>query len=127
MAQAHDYGYRLAVPGGHARCRIRVYQSAGQTVCLATQWQDKFGGTALSDGAATIATLAEGWHHPANDDRFTWVEQYEYPLGNEPHGARETFALVEFRRDATGVLCHPIWHPTNRAAVEGLLGQRVEA
>ena len=127
MAQTHDYGYHLAVPGGYARCRVRVFQVAGQTVCLATQQQDKFGGTALSDGAAQLATLAEGWHHPIHDRQFTWVEQYEYPLGNEARGAAETFALVAFERDAAGALCHPTRRPTERAAVEALLGQKLEA
>jgi len=127
MAQTNDYGYRLAVPGGYAHCRIRVYQLAGQTICLATQRQDKFGGTALSDGAAQLATLAEGWHHPIHDQRFTWIEQYEYPLGNEAHGAPETFSLVAFQRDAAGALCHPTRQATDRAAVEALLGQPLEA
>ena len=127
MAQTHDYGYQLAVPGGHARCRLRVYEAGGQTVCLATQRQDKFGGAALSDAAATLATLAEGWHRPARDGRFAWVEQYEYPRGDEPGGARETFALVGFARDADGALARPTRRPADRAAVEALLGQPVGA
>jgi hypothetical protein len=127
MSQTHDYGYRLAVPGGFSRCRIRVYEAGGRTVCLATQRQDKFGGLALTGGAAQIAALAEGWHHPIHDDRFTWVEQYEFPLGGGPHGARETFAFVTFQRDAAGASCRPAWQLTDRAAVEALLGHAVGA
>jgi hypothetical protein len=127
MAQTHDYGYRLATPGGYARCRIRVYEAGGRTVCLATQRQDKFGGSALSDGAAEVASLVAGWHHPEHDVRFTWVEQYEFPLGGGPHGARETFTFVAFERDAAGAFCHPTWQPTERATVEALLGQAVGA
>lgn len=128
MTQTHDYGYRLIVPGGYAHCRVRIFHGeAGQNLCLTTQRQDKFGGTALSDGAAQLATLVEGWHPSSPAQRFTWVEQYEYPLDNEPHGARETFAVVGFDRDADGSLSHPTWQPSDRVAVEGLIGQRLGA
>lgn len=123
MAKTHDYGYRLAVPGGHAPCRVRVYERAGQTVCIGTQRQDKFGSTALTDGAASLATLAEGWHHPRHDGRFVWVEHYEFPLGPYPQGRRETFALVTFQRGTAGALDHPAWRAIDRAAVEALIGE----
>ncbi len=50
--QTHDYRYWLAVPGGRSACRIRVYRRGGWTIALATQRQDKFGGTMLTDHAA---------------------------------------------------------------------------
>lgn len=127
MAETHDYGYRFAVPGGRALCRVRVYEAGGQTVCLATQRQDKFGGTALSDGTAALATLAEGWHHPVRDGRFVWVEHYEFPLAPHPRGRAETFTLVTFQRDAGGALQRPSRRAADRAAVEALVGQAVGA
>ena len=42
MTQTHDYRYRY--PEFPVLCRIRVYQVGTQTVCLATQRQDTFGG-----------------------------------------------------------------------------------
>ncbi len=125
MPQTYDYRYWY--PGVPVPCRIRVYQSGGQTVCLATQRQDKFGGSALTDSAASIATQVEGWHHPGHDDRFVWVEHYEYPRGPNPHGAWETFAFVTFERGTAGELRHPAWRATDRAAVEALVGQDVDA
>ena len=125
VTQTHDYQYWLAVPGGRSRCRIRIYQVGGRTIGLATQRQDKFGGTALSDHAAALATQVEQWHHPAHDGGFSWVEHYEFPRGPDPQGRRETFALVAFERDADGALVHPTWQPTDRAAVEALVGQAV--
>ena len=125
MAKTYDYRYRY--PGAPVACRIRVYQAGGQTVCLATQRQDKFGGAALTEGAARIATQVAAWHHPVDDGRFVWVEQYEYLLGNERQGRWETVAFVTFQRGVAGELCCPAWQPTERAAVEALVGQAVDA
>lgn len=125
--QTHDYQTYLAVPGGRARCRVRIYQVGARTVGLATQRQDKFGGAALTEHTAALATQVERWHHPARDGGFAWVEHYAFPRGPDPQGRRETFALVTFARDADGDLCHPAWQPLDRAAVEALIGQAVGA
>jgi hypothetical protein len=125
VTQTHDYEYWLAVPGGRSRCRIRIYQVGGRNIGLATQQQDKFGGTALTDHAAHLATQVEQWHHTAHDGGFTWVEHYEFPRGPDPQGRREIFALVTFERDAAGALTHPTWQSLDRAAVEALVGQAV--
>ena len=125
MAQTYDYGYWSPAPGGHTLCRIRTYQVGERTVCLATQRQDRFGGAALTDGAARIAAQAEGWHHPRHDGRFTWVEHYEFPRGPDPAGRWETFAFVAFQRGTAGELCRPEWRSTDRAAVEALIGQAI--
>jgi hypothetical protein len=99
MTQTHDYRYHY--PDSPVPCRIRVYQAGTQTVCLTTQRQDKFGGAAITDHAAPIATQVEGWHHADHDGRFTWVEHYEFPLGPDAQGRWETFAFVTFERRAT--------------------------
>lgn len=127
LTQTHDYRWWLAVPGGRSPCRIRVYRVGGRTIGLATQRQDKFGGTALTDHAAALATWVEGWHDPARDGGFTWVEHYEFPRGPDPRGRRETFAAVTFGRHAGGGLDRPSWSATDRAAVEALIGQVVGA
>ena len=124
MAATYDYSYRYR---GDARCRIRVYQTSGLVVCLATQRQDKWGGSGLTDSAARIATEVEGWHHPSHDGEFIWLEHYEYPRAPNPQGARETFAFVSFQRDGAGELRSPAWQPTERATVEALIGQVVGA
>jgi hypothetical protein len=125
MTQTHDYRYHY--PDAPVPCRIRVYRAGAQTVCLATQRQDTFGGAALTEHAAPIATQVAGWHHPAHDGRCTWVEHYEYPLGPDAQGRWETFALVTFERGGAGELHQPAWRPTDRAAVEALVGQVVGA
>ena len=125
MTQTYDYRYRY--PDFPVPCRIRVYQAGGQTVCLATQRQGKFAGSALTDHAARIATQVAGWHHPARDGGFVWVEHYERPRGPDPEGRWETFALVTFERGSAGELCRPAWRATDRAAVEALVGQAVGA
>lgn len=127
MTKTYDYGYRFAVPGGHAACHVSVYEAVGGTVCIATQQQDKFGGAALTDGASALATLAEGWHHPVHDGRFVWVEHYAFERAPDPQGQAETFSFVTFQRDAAGALNHPAWQVTNRATVEALVGQAVDA
>lgn len=124
MDATYDYSYRYQ---GDARCRIRVYQASGQTICLATQRQDKWGGSGLTDSAARIATQVEGWHHPRHDDRFIWLEHYEYPCSPNPQGARETFAFVSFQRGVAGELRSPDRRTAERAAVEALIGQAVGA
>lgn len=123
--QTHDYAYWLAVPGGRSACRIRIYRVGDRTIALATRRQDKFGGAALTDHAAALATRVARWHHPADDGAFSWVEQYEFPRNDGPHGARETFAAVSFTRDAAKDLMMPVWEPTTRAAVEALVGEVV--
>jgi len=60
MAATYDYSYRYQ---GDARCRFRVSQASGQTVCLATQRQDRWGGSGRTDSATLIATRVEGWRH----------------------------------------------------------------
>ncbi len=125
MTQTHDYRYRY--PESPVPCRIRVYRAGAQTVCLATQRQDKFGGAALSEHAARIATQVAGWHHPVPDGRFAWVEHYEFPRGPDAQGRWETFAWVTFQRGVDGALCGPAREPTDRAAVEALIGQAVGA
>ncbi len=125
MTQTHDYRYHY--PDAPVPCRIRVYQAGAQTVCLTTQRQDKFGGAALTEHAAPIATQVEGCHHPARDGRCTWVEHDEFPLGPDAQGRWETFAWVTFQRGVDGALCNPAREPTDRAAVEALVGQVVGA
>ena len=124
MAKTYDYHYQY--PEFPVPCRIRVYQAGGQTVCLATQRQDKFGESAITDHAVRIATQVAEWHHPVHDGQLLWVEHYEYPLGPGPQGAWETFAFVAFQRDADGGFCRPEWRPTDRAAVEAAVGAAVE-
>ena len=124
MAATYDYSFRYQAD---ARCRIRVYQVNGQTVCLATQRQDKWGGSGSTDSASRITTEVEGWHHPSHDGEFIWLEHHEYPRGPNPQGERETFAFVSFERGGAGELRSPARQPTERAAVEALIGQVVGA
>jgi hypothetical protein len=56
MTQTHDYRYRLAVPGGHAACRMRVYARGGDVICLATEHHDRFTGAFLAEHATELAT-----------------------------------------------------------------------
>lgn len=126
MNQTYDYDYRLAVPGGHATCRLRIFAQGDEIVCLATELHDQFGGTLLADRAATLATYAEGYHHPAhNVGHFTWVEQDDYTRDSGHRGARETFATVAFRRGTDGALIEPTRTSSNRAAIETMIGQSV--
>lgn len=124
MTQTYDYAYHYQAR--HAPCRIRTYEANEQTICLATQRQDRFGGAALSENVPGIATQVEAWHHPIHDGRFVWVEQYEL-RGADPEGRWETFAFVTFQRDDADGLGHPVRRSTDRAAVEGLIGQAVGA
>ena len=104
MAQTHDYRYRLAVPGGHSSCRIRIFQEGERTIGLATQ----------------IAA----WHHPARDGQFVWVEQEEYPSGDSPEGTSEDFAVVGFTPGA-GPLTEATRRLVGRPAIEGLIGAAI--
>ncbi len=128
MNQTYDYDYRLAVPGGHATCRLRVFAQGDDIVCLATERHDQFGGTLLADRDAALATYAERYHHPAHDvGHFTWVEQDDYTRDSAHRGARETFATVTFQRGADGALIAPTRTMSDRATIEALLGHPVEA
>jgi len=124
-AKTCDHLYRYE--GRRAPCRIRVYQAAGQTDCLATERQGAEGGTAITDAAARIATQVERWHRPAHDGQFLWVEHWQLPRGPGPRGEWETFAFVAFQRGAGGGFCCPEWRSTGREAVEALIGAAVEA
>jgi hypothetical protein len=121
------YRYWLPVPGGQAPCRLQIYEGGGQTVAIGTQHQDKYGGAALTEHAAPLATQIAAWHHPQPDEQFLWVEHYEFPRGPDAQGQWETFAFVTFERDAAGERDRPTWWPTDRAAVEALLGRAVGA
>jgi hypothetical protein len=126
MNQTYDYDYRLAVPGGHATCRLRVFAEGDDIARLATEVHDRFGGTILADRSAALAAYAEGYHHPARAvGHCTWVEQDDYTRDSEHHGARETFATVAFQRGPDGALITPLRTSSNRAAIETLIGQPV--
>lgn len=122
LALAYTYRVWLTVPGGRTPCRIQIYAGGGQTVAIGTQRQDKFGGVALTEHAAALATQVAAWHHLQPDEQFLWVEHYEFPRGPDAQGQWETFAGVTFERDAAGERARPTWWPTDRAAVEALLG-----
>jgi hypothetical protein len=127
LVLAYVYRYWLTVPGGQVPCRLQIYEGGGQTVAIGTQRQDKFGGAALTENAARVATQVAAWHHPQLDDQFSWVEHYEFPCGPDPQGRWETFAVVTFQRGAAGERDRPTCWPTDRAAVEALLGRAVGA
>jgi hypothetical protein len=127
LVLAYTYRFGLTVPGGQASCRVQIYEGGGQTVAIGTQWQDKFGGTALTENAARVATQVAAWHHPQPDDQFIWVEHFAFPRGPDPQGRWETFAFVTFQRGAAGERDQPTWWPTDRAAVEAVLNQALGA
>lgn len=122
MTQTHDYRYRLAVPGGHATCRMRVYAQGDDILCLATERHDRFAGSYLAGNATALATQAEHWHHPGRDGRFTWVEHDDYPRGSGPAGISEAFALVAFHHERDGAVNTPSRRAVDRATIEALLG-----
>ncbi len=121
MAQTHDYRYRLAVPGGHSSCRIRIFQEGDRTVGLATQLHPMIGIVPLAARTGALATQIAAWHHPARDGRFVWVEQEEYPAGDSPEGTSEDFAIVGFNPGA-GPLTEATRQAAGRPAIEGLIG-----
>ena len=127
MTQTHDYRYRLAVPGGHATCRMRVYARGDDVLCLATEHHDRFTGAFLAAHATELATQAAAWHHPAPRGHFTWIEHDEYASGNGPAGISEAFALVTFGHNSDNTPGTPTRRPLARAAVEALLGQPLSA
>lgn len=122
MRLTHDYRYRLAVPGGHATCQMRIFAQDENVVCLATEHHDHFIGSFLEANSTAIATQVEHWHHPGQFGQFTWVEQDTYPGGIGPGGANETFSLVTFQRDNDGAMSTPSRHAIDRATVETMIG-----
>lgn len=122
MVQTYDYRYRLAMPGGHGICRIRIFRAAARTIGVATQRHTMPGSAPLAAGADTLARQIADWHHAADDGAFLWVEQDVYPAGDGPGGARESFALVTFGA-VPGASPAATRRATDRPAVEVLLGQ----
>ncbi len=61
MTLTRDYRYRLAVPGGHPACQLRIFAQDADVVCLATAQHDGAGGLSARSrrpiDRATVATL----------------------------------------------------------------------
>jgi hypothetical protein len=127
LTQTHDYRYRLAVPGGHAACRMRVYARGDAILCLATEHHDRFTGSYLAAHAIELTTQLRAWHQPGPHGHFTWIEHDEYANGDSPAGSSEQFALVTFAAIPGNGDDAPTRRPLDHAAVEALLGQTLSA
>lgn len=119
MARTYDYRYRLAAPGGHATCRVRVYREGEQTLAVVSWRGADWAAATPEDRTVALAATLAGWHHPRCDGRFLLIEQLAYPRGDGPGGARETFAVVDFGTSHA----LPRLRPIDRATVEGLIGE----